>query len=145
MRRMIVGRRNLDWIRNTMDKKTLRRFGMTMGIAFLVISLLILAKSKHILWQTSIISALFFILGLIFPGSLKLVYVLWMRLAFILGWVNTRIILFVLFYLIFTPIGLVIKLTGKDLLERKIDKSRDSYWIKKEKKEFSALDYERQF
>ena len=142
---MIVGRRNLDWIRNTMDKKTLRRFGMTMGIAFLVISLLILAKSKHILWQTSIISALFFILGLIFPGSLKLVYVLWMRLAFILGWVNTRIILFVLFYLIFTPIGLVIKLTGKDLLERKIDKSRDSYWIKKEKKEFSALDYERQF
>ncbi|MEK7173049.1 MAG: SxtJ family membrane protein [Patescibacteria group bacterium] len=128
-----------------MDKKTLRRFGMTMGIAFLVISLLILAKSKHILWQTSIISALFFILGLIFPGSLKLVYVLWMRLAFILGWVNTRIILFVLFYLIFTPIGLVIKLTGKDLLERKIDKSRDSYWIKKEKKEFSALDYERQF
>ena len=116
-----------------------------MGIAFLVISLLILAKSKHILWQTSIISALFFILGLIFPGSLKLVYVLWMRLAFILGWVNTRIILFVLFYLIFTPIGLVIKLTGKDLLERKIDKSRDSYWIKKEKKEFSALDYERQF
>ena len=128
-----------------MDKKTLRRFGMTMGIAFLVISLLILIKSKHALWQTNIIAALFFVLTFTMPVSLKLSYILWMRLAYILGWINTRLILSVLFYFIFTPVGLVLKLFRADLLDIKIDKSKDSYWIKKEKKEFSALDYERQF
>jgi len=128
-----------------MDKKTLRKFGITMGIAFLVISLLILAKSKHNLWQLYAISALFFMLGLVLPGSLKLAYTLWIRLVLMLAWINTRIILCLLFYLVFTPIAVVMKLFGADLLDKKIDKQKDSYWIKKERKVFSPIDYERQF
>lgn len=131
--------------RMDLDTKSLRKFGITMGIAFLAISLLILIKSKHALWQTNIIAALFFILAFTMPDALRLSYILWMRFAYILGWINTRLILFVLFYFIFAPVGLVLKLSRADLLDRKIDKCKDTYWIKKEKKEFSTLDYERQF
>ncbi len=73
---------------------------------------------------------------------LKYLYIIWMRLAFILGWINTRILLLAIFYLLFTPIGIGIKLFGVDLLERKIDKNKDSYW---KKRDSLAADYERQF
>ena len=62
-----------------------------------------------------------------------------------MAWINTRLILFIVFYLIFTPLGLVMRLFGADLLERKIDKRKDSYWLKKEKKAFVSSDYDRQF
>jgi hypothetical protein len=72
------------------------------------------------------------------------VYIFWMRLAFILGWINTRIILFIIFYLIFTPIGIVLRIFGIDLLDRKIERDKESYWKKIEKKDMHS-DYQRQF
>ena len=79
------------------------------------------------------------------PKLLKPLYVFWMKLAFVLSWVNTRLILFLMFYLIFTPIGLIIKALRIDLLETKINKEEKTYWKKKEKKEFGLVSYERQF
>lgn len=131
--------------RLNLDKKNLRKFGITMGVVFLVITLLIFIKHRYIAVSVSIISFLFFALALFIPRSLKLLYSLWMKFAFVLAWINTRLILFILFYLIFTPLGLSMKIFGADLLDRKIDKSRNSYWKKKEKKHFNLSDYERQF
>jgi hypothetical protein len=128
-----------------LDRQSLKKFGITMGIAFLAISLLIFIKHRHSILPTSIISAIFFIFAFTMPNILKPIYVIWMRLAFILSWINTRIILFIVFYLIISPLGLLMRLFGADLLERKIDKQKDTYWIKKEKKEFKLSDYERQF
>ena len=128
-----------------MDKKTLRKFGVTMGIAFLVITLVIFLRHRHNTLPTSIISAVFFILAFIAPSLLKPVYIFWMNLAFVLSWINTRLILLVIFYLIFTPVGLALQLFGVDLLDRKIDKHKESYWRKKEEKRFNPLNYERQF
>jgi hypothetical protein len=128
-----------------MDKKTLRKFGVTMGIAFLVITLVIFLRHRHNTLPTSIISAVFFILAFIAPSLLKPVYIFWMNLAFVLSWINTRLILLVIFYLIFTPVGLALRLFGVDLLDRKIDKHKESYWRKKEEKRFNPLNYERQF
>jgi uncharacterized protein involved in cysteine biosynthesis len=68
-----------------------------------------------------------------------------MKLAFVLAWINTRLILWIIFYLVFTPIGLVMRLLGVDLLARKIEKNKDTYWIKKEKSGFEPKDYARQF
>lgn len=81
----------------------------------------------------------------IFRKLLKPLYALWMKFALVLSWINTRIILFLMFYLIFTPLGLILKLLGKDLLDIKINKSAKSYWRKKEKNEFGLSSYERQF
>ena len=127
-----------------LDKKMLRKFGMTMGIAFLVISSLFFFRHKHtVAAYGSIISCVFFIMGLSLPTFLKPVYTAWMRLAFILGWINTRIILVILFYLVFTPVGLFMKLFGIDSLERK--KKETTYWKKKEKMDLDPSNYERRF
>lgn len=77
--------------------------------------------------------------------ALKYIYRLWMKLGLVLSWINTRLILIILFYLLFTPMGIVMRMFGVDLLDRKIEKGKDSYWRKKEKKEFNPPDYERQF
>lgn len=125
-------------------KKTLRKFGVTMGIAFLVICSLFFFRQKYTgVMYNLVVSFAFFIMGLVLPTFLKPVYIAWMRLAFILSWINTRIILVAMFYLIFTPIGLVMKLFRIDLLERK--KKKGTYWKKKEKVDFNPLNYERRF
>jgi len=128
-----------------LDKKSLRQFGITMAAAFLIITLIIFARHKYSVMPTLIISATFLILAFALPALLKPVYVFWMRMAFVLGWINTRLILFILFYLLLTPIGLVMRLFKADLLDRKIAKEKDSYWREKEKIKFKPINYERQF
>jgi len=128
-----------------LDKKSLRKFGITMAIALLIITFIIFIRHKYSPMPTFIISAMFFISAFTIPTLLRPIHVIWMRLAFILGWINTRLILSILFYLVFTPIGLVMRLFRVDLLDRKIDKNKESYWRKKEKSGFSPLNYERQF
>ncbi|MCX5713524.1 MAG: SxtJ family membrane protein [Candidatus Omnitrophica bacterium] len=124
-----------------LSKKGLKKFGITMGIAFLVIALLILIRHRHNPCPFFIVSALFFVLGVIFPSFLRPVYIFWMRLAYVLGWINTRLLLLAMFYLIFSPVGLFLRLMRIDPLKRAIDKEKDTYWIKKE----DRVDYERQF
>lgn len=128
-----------------LDKNNLRKFGIIMGMAFLAITLFILIRQGKGILPASIISAIFFISALVTPVLLKPIYIFWMRLALILSWINTRLILLIIFYLIFTPLGLAMRLFGVDLLERRIEKSKETYWKKKDKRAFSRLDYERQF
>jgi hypothetical protein len=128
-----------------LDISGLKKFGITMGIAFAIITLFILVRHRCSIFITSGISVLFFIFAFLMPNFLKPAYILWMRLAFILGWINTRLILIIMFYLVLTPISIVIKLLRIDLLDRRINKDKNSYWHKKENKVFNALDYERQF
>ena len=116
-----------------------------MAIAFLVIAAIVILKHHHVSLSLLIISGSFFVLGAVAPAILKPVYVAWMKLAVVLSWINTRIILLILFYLILTPIGLIMRLFGKDVLDFKIKKNRDSYWQKKEKKPFLPLEAQRQF
>jgi len=84
-------------------------------------------------------------LGFIAPIILKPFYLVWMTLAVLLGFVSTRVILIILFYLIITPIGFVSKMFGKDPMERKIDKNSNSYWTYRENKKYEKIDTERQF
>ena len=69
--------------------------------------------------------------GLLMPKTLVPVYKIWMGLATVLGWINTRILLGLIFYLIFTPIGLVMRLSGRDSLTQRIDRAANSYWVDK--------------
>ena len=128
-----------------LSKDNLKKFGITMGIALLVVSLLVLLKHRYSALPTFAISILFLVLAFLAPVFLKGFYIIWMRFAFILGWLNTRLLLFIIFYLIFTPIGFVMILFRVDLLERKIEKKKDTYWKKKDKKLFNLANYERQF
>jgi hypothetical protein len=70
--------------------------------------------------------------GLVGRRLLRPVYILWMKFASILAWVNTRIILGIAFYLILTPIGILVRFFGKDALGLTLEPKRASYWIKRE-------------
>lgn len=124
-------------------KESLRKFGITLGLAFLVVSLLILLRHRHSPLLAGFISGILILFAFLAPGMLRIPYVLWMKLALILSWINTRLILIIFFYLIFSPIGIIMRLCGGDPLSRSIEKDRQSYWVKKERPQHS--DYERQF
>jgi hypothetical protein len=68
-----------------------------------------------------------------------------MTLAILLGWLMTRIILIILFYLVVTPIGLLAKLSGKDFLNRKFNREAQSYWIPRKATTTDKGNYEKQF
>lgn len=67
-----------------------------------------------------------------------------MKFAHLLGWLNTRIILTLVYLLIFTPAALLFRLLGKDPMNRRFDPV-DSYWIHRDPKEFRQEDCRRQF
>ena len=128
-----------------LDNKSLRKFALTMGIAFLVITMLIFLRHRHSVVPTFLISVLFFICAFTYPAILRPLYVFWMKLAFVLSWVNTRLVLTVIFYLIFAPVGIFMRILARDPLEWRIDKNSASYWKKKEVGEFNPSNYTRQF
>lgn len=75
----------------------------------------------------------------------KRIYDYWMLFAKALGWVNTRILLSVIYFIVFTLFRMISIIVGKDLLDRKIEKDRESYWQKREVKPFKKELYKRQF
>ena len=67
--------------------------------------------------------------GLIQPTWMRPIYVAWMIAAFPIGWVISHLLLAGVFYLLFTPIGLVMRLAGNNPLQRRFDSAAESYWI----------------
>lgn len=127
------------------DAATLRKFGLMVGGVFLVLGGLFLWRQKAIgpwlFWP----GVPLVVLGAVLPRSLKYVYVAWMSLAFVLGFIVAHVILTLFFYLVVTPIGLAARLAGKDFLGLKRDRNAPSYWLPRADKPKSAADYERQF
>jgi hypothetical protein len=69
----------------------------------------------------------------------------WMRLASAIGFVNSRVLLAVLFYLLIAPVGVLVRLFGHDPLQRRRKKSGDSYWVPRAHARQSKQDYEHSF
>lgn len=126
-------------------KSDLRKFGITVGIVVGLIGGLLLWKDRESYPYFLTISVFLIVSGILFPKVLLPLQRVWMTIAVIMGWFMTRVILSILFYLVFTPIGLIARLMGKEFLELKIDKRRDSYWIYRKEKPYDRRDYERQF
>jgi hypothetical protein len=137
----------LDEIKNIPSaKKDLRSFGIVMAVVLGVLGAWALWRGKPATWWLLGFAAAFLVLGLACPIALKPLQKVWMTLAVLMGWVMTRVILALLFYLVMTPIGLVGRLVGKQFVELRFDKSAtSSYWIPKEKTHSAKSDYERQF
>ena len=68
-----------------------------------------------------------------------------MIFAIILGWIMTRVILSLLFYVVFTSIGLTLRFFGKQFLELRWDKSKESYWNFRTEEHLKKENYEKQF
>ena len=94
-------------------------FGITIGIILFIISVLLMYYNKEIYQVIGIIALMFIGLGLTIPVVLKPFYFVWMTFAAILGYIMTRVILGLVFYLIITPIGLITRIIGEDFLALK--------------------------
>tara|TARA_B100001758_G_C18348034_1_gene578172 strand:- start:647 stop:1060 length:414 start_codon:yes stop_codon:yes gene_type:complete len=126
-------------------EKHLRSFGFTIGLIFLIISIFLFFKENESLQIFIYLSILFAGLGLILPKFLKPIYLIWMIFAVILGWFMTRIILSSLYLLVVTPIGITLRVLGKDLLELSKKEIQGSYWNKRDSGIEKNQDYKKQF
>jgi hypothetical protein len=135
-----------DEIKNIKESdKDLRKFGLTIGIIIILIAALLFWKQKPSFIYFFPVGLFLVLAGIFTPPLLRPLNKGWMIFSVLLGWVMTRVILSVLYYIILTPIGIIAKISGKKFLELKIDKSKESYWEKRVKTELNTADYERQF
>ena len=119
----------LEEIKNIKSEKcNLRNFGIIVGIILLIISGFLFWKEKESFQIFLTIGIILFLTAIALPSVLKPVYWIWMIFAIILGWFMTRLILSLLFYVVFTSIGLTLRFFGKQFLELRWDKSKESYW-----------------
>lgn len=108
----------------TATRKELRQFGLLVGAIFTVIGLwpLVFRGEPLRLWAI-VIGGVLIACGGVFPSVLWPVHKGWMWAGHILGWINTRILLGIVFYGLVTPIGLVFRLMGKDTMRKRFDES----------------------
>lgn len=121
----------MESVKKNPDKKELRNFGfITGGFTPAIFGLLLPWLFGHNFpkWPW-IVGAVLLTWALSLPMSLKPVYRVWMTIGLCLGWINTRIILSIMFYLIILPTGTVMRLLGKDPLARSISKEQKSYRV----------------
>ena len=111
-----------------------RSFGIVFFIVFLIISLWPLTNGETLRVWSIVIAVIFLILGLINSKLLTPLNKLWVKFGMILGSIVAPIIMGVVFFLVVTPIGLVMRIMGKDLLKKNYDQKRKTYWIKRDKR-----------
>ena len=109
-----------------------RSFGIIFFIVFLLISVWPILKGLEIRVWALIISLIFLLLGLINSNFLTPLNKAWIKFGILLGNIIAPIVMGLIFFLIVTPIGLLLRIFGKDVLNLKFSKA-NSYWLKREK------------
>ena len=109
-----------------------RNFGIVFFIVFLLIAIYPLINQGEIRIWSLIISFLFLFFGLLNSKILTPLNKLWFRFGLFLGKIISPIIMGVIFFLVVTPIGLLMRFFGKDVLNLKLNKKKSSYWIEKD-------------
>lgn len=112
------------------QNKQLRSFGLTVGATFALIGLWpAVYHAVNPRWWAVVVAVLLVLPALVFPTSLFWIHKGWMAVGAGLGWVNTRVILGIVFYVIVTPIGLVRRWLGKDPMGRELQPELESYRV----------------
>ena len=111
-------------------KSSNRSFGIVFFVVFLLIALYPLTYDGEIRLWSLIISVIFLILGLLDSKILAPLNKIWFKFGILLGKIVSPLIMGIIFFLVVTPIGLIMRLLGKDVLNLKYNKNK-SYWIEK--------------
>lgn len=126
-------------------KNQLREFGLTIGIILVILGAIALWRGKPVYLHLLVAAGIFIGFGLGFPKPLKPIHKIWMSFSIIIGFFVSRLILSVLFYAVLTPIGLIMRIFGKDILDQRIDKNKHSYWQEVKAGIKSRESYENQY
>ena len=112
------------------NKTTNRSFGIVFFIVFLIVSLWPLLNNDQIRYWALFVSILFFLLGIINSKLLTPLNQIWFKFGLFLGKIISPFVMGIIFFLVVTPIGLLMRIIKKDLLNLRFNKNK-SYWIEK--------------
>lgn len=112
------------------SKTEQRKFGILMAVCIGLLGLFRWWKHGFVVVPTYFLglAAAFLVLGLIAPGVLRPVLVVWMKFAEALNWLVTRILLTVAFFVLIVPVRVIMKLFGHDPLQRAWNPALETYW-----------------
>ena len=110
-----------------------RNFGLVFFIVFLIVALWPLKNEEDIrLWSLTL-SIIFFILGILNSKLLTPLNKLWFRFGILLGSIVSPIVMGIVYFVVVTPVGILMRLLGKDLLKTNKKKNVPTYWMKRDK------------
>ena len=115
-------------------KSTNKSFGLLFFIVFLILGLWPLKNGESFNYYFILISLIFLILGIINSSLLTPLNRLWVKFGEILGLIIAPIVMAIVYFIILTPISLIVRLLGKDLIGMKFSNDIKSYWEKRKKK-----------
>jgi hypothetical protein len=124
-------------------RKELRQFGLLVGSIIVVIGLwpLVFRGEPVRLWAAGV-GGVLIVCGAILPAVLSPIYKGWMWVGHILGWINTRILLGVVFYGLVTPIGLLFRLMGKNTMRQGFAESSETYRVLRSPRPHSHMKFQ---
>ena len=127
------------------EAKELRKFALTMFFALGILGAVLVWRKRDIGFVLWGIGSAALLMAWVQPRLLGPVHKYWMKLALVLGLISSHVILALLYYLVFTPIGLVMRVFGKNPLSLHFDEKAKSYWIRREYRKYDKQCYERMF
>jgi hypothetical protein len=125
-----------------LNKKELRNFGLLSGAVVVVLFGLLLPWLRGHAptpWPWAI-AAVLWCLAILAPMRLKPVFQLWMRIGLVIGWIETRIILGIVFYGIIMPMGIIMRLLHRDPMARKFETHLQTYRLLSQPKSKAAME-----
>ena len=111
--------------------KKLRQFNIVMLLFFTVLLVAWFFNGKEWILIVSSVGYILTFTGILIKPFGNKFYAAWMAIAFALGWIMSRVLLSIIYYLLVTPIGLVARITGKKFLDVSFKDGKNSYWVKR--------------
>ena len=107
-----------------------KSFGIVFSIFFLLISVYLLLNNDPIFYWSLFVSFIFLVLGLMNSKILSPLNLLWFKFGILLGKIVSPVVMGIIFFLVVTPISIILKIFGKDVLNLKFNNNK-TYWIEK--------------
>jgi hypothetical protein len=126
-------------VSNKVGNRQLRSFGLVVGSGFAIIALWPLLRGHNLRVWSLALSIFLLAMALLLPRALRPFHRLWMILGEALGWLNSRILLSILYYLVIVPIAVIRRTSGNDPMRRKFEPSVTTYKIPRTRRPASHM------
>lgn len=113
------------------EQSSEKSFGVVFSVVFLIVGIYPLLSSQGLRIWAIVISIIFFFLAFLAPKLLTLPNKLWFKFGLLLGSIVAPIVMAFVYFFTVLPTGLIMRLLGKDILQQKLDKDTNSYWVKR--------------
>lgn len=126
--------------------KDLKQFGLVLSGIFLIFGVVNFLKGRINIYPWFFgLSAVAILTALTTPKCIKPIFIVFTKVGHAIGWVNSRIILSFIYFIFIAPIAIIMRIAGRDSLNRKIDTKEASYWVKRVTTKSTKEKLEKQF